>query len=96
MLIVRLTGNGVFNFARGIAGNWAFFKVLECNFSSPFLLSKYHNVALVEMNVLETSSEEVRGETSILRNGGKEAEMMEKWMIWHRPETRGIKGSNVM
>lgn len=54
------------------------FKVSECNFSSPFLLSKHQNIALVESNVLETLRERVRVETGILRNGGKEAEMRKR------------------
>jgi len=86
---MRINENGVDNFATGIAGNQGFFKVSKCNFSSSFLLSKYHNIALVDRNILDTSSEEVRGETRILRNIGKEAETRKMWMIWHRPETEG-------
>lgn len=90
VLIMRLIKNRVINFAMGIASNQSFFKVSKCNSSSPFLLSEYQNIAVVK-NVFETSSEEVRGEMSILRNGGKEAKMRKKWMIWHRPETEGGK-----
>lgn len=62
MLIMRLIESGVVNFATGIAGNPGFFKVSICNFSSSFLLPRYHNIALAERNVFETSTEGVRRE----------------------------------
>lgn len=82
VLIMRLIKNGVVYFVMSIANNQGFFNISKYNFSFPFLLSEYANIALVERNVLETSSEEVTEETISLRNRGKEAEMRKKWMIW--------------